>query len=131
MADGPIKEEVIVDVRIQSADAPKQVDNLTKKITELKSQNADLLKTNKELEKSGKANTKEYIENAKQIEINKQKINENTASRKSLVTTIIAEDNSIKALQARNKELIKQRNEISTSTAEGRAKIAQLNSEID
>jgi hypothetical protein len=37
----------------------------------------------------------------------------------------------IQALQVRNRELVKQRNEISTSTAEGRAKIALLNQEID
>lgn len=126
-----IKEDVIVDVKIQRADAEKQVDNLTKKITGLKTSNAELLKVNKELEKTGQANSKQYIDNAKQIELNKQKINENTASRKSLITTINAEDNSIKALTARNKELIKQRNEINTGTAEGRAKIALLNNEID
>lgn len=131
MADGPIKEEVIVDVKIEGADSEKQVSTLTKRIGELKNQNVDLNKTNKDLEKQGKANTKEYIDNAKQIEINKQKITENTASRKSLITTIIAEDNSIKALQARNRELVKQRNEISTSTAEGRAQIALLNQQID
>lgn len=126
-----IKEDVIVDVKIERADAEKQVDNLTKKITGLKTSNAELLKVNKELEKTGQSNSKQYIDNAKQIELNKQKINENTASRKSLITTINAEDNSIKALTARNKELIKQRNEINTGTAEGRAKIALLNNEID
>lgn len=131
MADGPVREEVIVDVTIDEADAEKQLDTVTKRITKLKDENKELLKTNKELEKQGKANSKEYVENSKQIEINKQKIQQNNASQKSLITTLISEDKSIKALTARNRELIKQRNELSTATASGRAKIALLNREID
>jgi regulator of replication initiation timing len=89
-----IREEVIVSVSVDKADAAKQVDTLTSRIGALKKETEDLVKTNKELAKGGKENSKEYLDNAKQIEINKQKITENTASRKSLVTTIIAEDNS-------------------------------------
>lgn len=131
MADGPIKEEVIVDVKIDKVDTEKEVDNLTKKITALKAENEKLVKVNKELATWGAQNSKEYLENAKQIEINKQKISENTASRKSLITTMTAEDKSIKALRAANKELIKQRDQITTGTAEGRAQIALINKQIE
>lgn len=126
-----IREEILLDIRLEKADNDAQVDTLTSRITNLKKETADLVTTNKALAKSGQDNSKEYLDNTKQIEINKQKIGENTASRKNLITTIIAEDNSIKALTVRNRELVKQRNEISTATVEGRAKIAILNKEID
>lgn len=130
MAD-EIREQVIVDVKIEGADNEKQVTTLTKNITLLKTETSELVKNNKELEKAGKANSKEYIENSKQIEINKQKIRENTASQKNLITTLISEDKSIKALQVRNRELVKQRNELSTATAHGRAQIALINKEME
>lgn len=81
--------------------------------------------------KTGQQNSKEYLENTRQIEINKQKITEATASRKGLIQTILSEDDSIKGLRARNAELIRQRDTLSTSTAEGKQKIAEINEELD
>jgi len=126
-----MKEEVLLSIEIDRGDAEKQVDSLTKKIVELTTANKNLAAQNKDLEKTGQQNSQQYIENSKQIEINKQKITEASASRKNLISTIIAEDNSIKALNVRNGELIKQRNLISTATEAGRAKIAEINREID
>lgn len=124
-------EEVIISISLEKGDNERQVDVLTKKITELTNANKGLHKENIELIKTGKQNSKEYIENTRQIEINKQKISEATAGRKGLIKTLLAEDDSIKALRARNAELIRQRDILSTSTDEGRTKIAQLNEEID
>lgn len=124
-------EEILIRIDLEKGDNEKEVDQLTKKITDLTAANADLNKQNKELIKTGKENSKEYLENTRQIEINKQKINESAASRKNLITQIIAEDTSIKGLRARNAELIKQRDQLSTSTEEGRQKIAELNQQID
>lgn len=124
-------EEVLIKIELEKGEGEKQVDAMTKKITELTNATADLKKQNNELIKAGKQNSQEYIENTRQIEINKQKINEASASRKGLIQSILAEDDSIKALQVRNAELIKQRNLLSTSTAEGREKIAEINRELD
>jgi hypothetical protein len=126
-----LAEEVIISISLEKGDNERQVDALTKKITDLTNANKGLHKANLELIKTGQQNSKEYVENTRQIEINKQKITEATASRKGLIQTILAEDNSIKALRVRNAELIKQRDQLSTSTEEGRKKIADINSEID
>jgi hypothetical protein len=125
------REEVLIDIRLEKGDNEKQVDNLTKKITELQTANKNLSSENKELAKAGKENSEQYVENSKQIEINKQKLTEATSSRKGLISTLLAEDNSIKGLQVRNRELIQQRNLINTSTDEGKKKIAEINAEID
>lgn len=126
-----IKEEVIVDVKINEADTETRVTQLTKRIAELRADSDKLSESNKKLTRFGKENTAAYLENSKGIEINKQLIREATAERNNLIASMLSEDKSIKALQIRNKELIKQRNEISTATEEGRAKIALLNKEID
>lgn len=125
------KEEILIDITIDDADNDKQVENLTKQITALKGETAELVKQNNELIKTGKTNSKEFLDNTKQVEINKQKISENTASRKGLISTLIAEDKSVTALQVRNRELIRLRNQITTSTDEGRSAISRLNKEID
>ena len=124
-------EEILIKIELEKGENEKQVDALTKKIGALTAANNDLKKSNNELIKSGQENSKEFIENTRQLEINKQKIQEATSSRKNLITTLIAEDDSIKGLKARNAELIKQRDQLSTSTEAGRLKIAQINSELD
>lgn len=126
-----VKREVLVDVKVSGTENEVQVTKLTASILELQKANKELLEANKSLEKTGQDNTKAYVENAKQIEINKQKIGENTASRKGLIQAIIAEDNSIKSLSVRNAELIKQRNLINTSTDDGKKRIAAINAELN
>jgi hypothetical protein len=124
-------EEILISIEIEKGENEKQVDVLTKKILALKQANQDLNKQNIELAKTGQQNSQQYIENTRQIEINKQKITEATSSRKNLIATIVSEDNSIKALKVRNAELIKQRDVLSTATAEGKKKIAEINAEIN
>lgn len=126
-----MEEKILISIELEKGDNEKQVDALTQKITGLTKANADLNKQNKELLKSGQENSKEYLENSKQIEINKQKITESAAARKGLIASIIAEDDSIKALRIRNAELIKQRDQLSTKTSDGQAAIAKLNKELD
>jgi len=124
-------EEVIIKIALEKGENEKQVDAFTKKITDLTKANNELKKSNNELIKSGQENSKEFIENTRQMEINKQKIAEATSSRKNLIQTLLAEDDSIKGLRVRNAELIKQRDQLSTVTAEGRAQIAEINKELD
>lgn len=124
-------EEVIIKIELEKNQNEKEVDAMTRKITDLTKANNELKKSNNELIKSGQENSKEFIENTRQMEINKQKIQEATSSRKNLITTLIAEDDSIKGLKARNAELIKQRDQLSTSTQAGRDAIAAINKELD
>jgi predicted HicB family RNase H-like nuclease len=104
MAD-EVRKEVIVDIKLNQQDAETRVTKLNKTITELQADTAKLVETNKKLASVGKENTQQYQENSKGIQLNKQLISEATTQRKNLIQTILAEDNSIKALQLRNKEL--------------------------
>lgn len=124
-------EEILIKIELEKGDNERQVDAMTQKITELQQATANLQKQNNELIKSGKQNSQEYVENTRQIELNKQKINESVATRKGLIQTLVAEENSIKSLRVRNGELIKQRDLLSTSTEAGRQKIAEINAELD
>lgn len=124
-------ESVIISIDIEKGENEKAIDDYTKKIVELSKANKELIAQNKALEKSGQENSQEYIENTRLIEINKQKISESTSARKGLIQVINSEDDSIKALTVRNAELLKQRNQLSTSTVEGRQKIAEINEEME
>jgi hypothetical protein len=126
-----MEEKILLSIEIQKPEGEKEVDALTRKITDLQIATANLQKQNNELIKAGKQNSQEYVENTRQIELNKQKITEATATRKGLIQTLVAEENSIKALRVRNAELIKQRDLLNTSTEAGRIKIAQINAELD
>jgi uncharacterized protein YeeX (DUF496 family) len=124
-------ESVIISIDIEKGENEKAIDDYTKKIVELSKANKELIAQNKALEKSGEQNSDQYIQNTRQIEINKQKISESTAARKGLIQVINSEDDSIKSLTVRNAELLKQRNQLSTSTVEGRQKIADINAEME
>lgn len=124
-------EEILVSVKIVGKDADKEINSLTKEINQLNAANKLLIDFNKKIVASGNQNSKAHIDNTKQIEINKQKINENSSARRGLISIIGAEDGSLKALRVRNAELVKQRDLISTKTEQGRAAIARLNKEID
>ena len=122
-------EELLIEVKIPGSE--EKIDKITANLAELNKEQAKLVETNKALEKSGETNSKQYADNARQIEINKQKISENTATRKGLIQTLIAEDNSVKALRVQNAELIKQRDLINTKTTDGQNRIMALNAQID
>lgn len=126
-----MEEKILIGIEIQKGDGEKQIDALTRSITDLQIATANLKKENNELIKNGQQNSQQYIENTRQIEINKQKINEATASRKGLIQTLAAEENSIKALRIENANLAKQRDLVTTVTKEGRDEIARLNAVID
>lgn len=126
-----MEESVIINVKIDGTENEAKIDSLTASIIALQNENKKLADTNKTLAKAEGDNTKAIVDNAKQIEINKQKITENSAQRKGLIQTIVAEDNSIKALSIRNAQLIKERNLINTGTEEGRKKIAAINAQLD
>lgn len=124
-------EDVLISIKLDGTENEAKVDSYTSSIVALNKSNKELIEANKELAKQGQENSKAYLDNAKQVEINKQKITENTASRKNLISAIINEDNSIKGLQVRNAELIRQRNSINIGTEEGRKRIAAINSQLD
>jgi len=124
-------EEVLINIKIDGSANEAKINALSQSIAGLNEENKKLAETNKALAKAEGDNSKEIAKNTSQIEANKQVIAEGTAQRKGLIQTIMAEDNSIKALSIRNSQLIKERNLINTSTEEGRKKISLINSQID
>ena len=124
-------ETVLINVKLEGTENEAKINSLSKSINDLNEENKKLIENNKKLAKAEGDNSAEIAKNSSQIELNKQKITESSASRKGLIQTIVAEDNSIKALSVRNAELRKQRDLINTSTDEGRKKIQQINAEID
>ncbi len=124
-------ETVLLTIKIEGTENEAKINGITTAITNLQAENKKLAETNKELAKSQGDNSEQIAKNTSQIEANKQVIAQGTATRKGLIQTIIAEDNSIKALSIRNADLVRQRNLLNTSTEEGRKKIQTLNSQID
>jgi hypothetical protein len=126
-----MEEEILIKLTLSKPENEAEVTRLTKNLLDLKKANADLQKEQKALAKAGQENSAVYIENAKQIAVNNQKVSEATSSRKGLIQTLTAEDNSIKALNVRNAELRKERDLVNTSTLEGRVRISEINAEIN
>ena len=124
-------ESVLINIKIEGTENEAKINSFSQSIIKLQEENRKLAETNKALAKAEGDNTEAIAKNTSQIELNKQKIGEDNASRKGLIQTIVAEDNSIKALSVRNANLIKERNLINTSTEEGRKKIAAINSQLD
>jgi hypothetical protein len=126
-----MEETVLINVKLEGTENDAKINSLSKSINELNEENKKLVETNKTLAKASGDNSAEIAKNSSNIELNKQKIGEATAVRKSLINVIVAEDNSIKALTVRNAELRKQRDLINTSTEEGRKRISLINQELD
>lgn len=124
-------ETVLINIKIEGTENEAKINSFSASIIKLQEENKKLAETNKTLAKAEGDNSAEIAKNTSQIEANKQKISEGTASRKGLIQTIQAEDNSIKALTVRNAELIKERNLINTSTKEGQKQIAAINAQLD
>ena len=124
-------ENILINIKIEGTENEAKINSFSEAIIKLQTENKKLAETNKELAKAEGDNTAEIAKNTSQIEANKQQISQGTASRKGLIQTIIAEDNSIKALSVRNAELIKERNLINTGTDEGKKKIQAINAQLD
>jgi len=125
------KEKVILEVEFDSAQADKNVDELTNSILALeeanKSLRQDSKKSNAELKKEGKSR----VELAKQIEFNKQKISEEKKERTSSLKIIKSENNSRNQLTATVKKLKQQRDKLDISNKKEAKQIRLLNKEID
>lgn len=118
------EDTIILAVDIETKQAQSQLDLLNKAIEEGKQKQESLNQQFKE----GQITLEEYNKASRE---NTKEIKANETATKNLTTAVQAESKSITALSAENKELIKQRNSISTATEEGRLKIQQLNEQID
>lgn len=118
------EDTIILAVDIETKQAQSQLDLLNKAIEDGKKKQESLNQQFKE----GQITLEEYNKASRE---NTKEIKANETATKNLTTAVQAESKSITALSAENKELVKQRNSISTATEEGRLKIQQLNEQID
>jgi len=128
MAD---EETIIFKIELNKPQATADLKAVTNEIAALKDQNKFLTDAIKTLSKAEGDHTKTIQGATKEIEINKQKIAESTSAQKALVQVVNSESGSINNLTAQNKLLIKERNNLNAGTAEGKARIDQINKSLD
>lgn len=124
-------KEVLFKVDIDTSEGGENIQKLTNDIESLTQSRQAMVEQNKQLVKDGKQLSEDYLRNANNIEINKNKVKQLTAERQQLIKSIGAEKGSITDLQAQNKQLLEQRNKLSSATAEGKAKIDAINKAYD
>lgn len=118
------EDTIILAVDIETKQAQSQLDLLNKAIEDGKKKQESLNQQFKE----GQITLDEYNKTSRE---NTKEVKANETAVKGLTTAVQAEAKSITALSNENKELVKQRNSISTATEEGRNKIRELNRQID
>jgi len=126
-----MEEEIIFKIELNRPQAERDLKAVTGAVMALKDQNKQLETAIKNLQKAEGDHTETIKGATKEIEKNKQKISENAAQQKALVQVINSESNSINALRAQNKLLLAERNTLNTATAEGRARISEINEALD
>lgn len=90
-----------------------------------------LIEQNRKLVEQGQKNSAAYVKNQESIKALNKEVGENSKIVQANTQAVKANENSIDALKEKNKLLLKERNALSTSTEEGRQKIAELNAEYD
>lgn len=91
----------------------------------------DLVEANKELAKQGQKNSTEYVKNQESIKALSAEVNQNSKIVQANTQANKANAESLDALKARNKQILIDRDKLTTATEEGRAAIQKLNDEYD
>lgn len=116
-------ETRIIKIEIDQTQALKDLEATESALIDLKEQQKAL---NDSL-KAGTITQQEYVASKVQLD---QKIQQETANRKTLTQTINTESNSLAAQKLKLKELVEQRDKIDRSTTEGAKKFDQMNGSI-
>ncbi len=117
-------------VKIDLTAINKQIVDTTNNIVSLEEANKglrkDMKKTDEELKNEGKSRAALNLEIAK----NSQKISEEKKARKDNITLINSENNSLDQLKNKQKSLITERKKLNTATADGAARLKEINKEL-
>jgi len=124
-------EKVILEVEFDSAQADKNVDELTKSIIALEAANKSLREDSKKSDAELKKEGKSRVDLAKQTEFNRQKIAEEKKERAASLKVIRSENNSRNQLKANIVKLKQARDKLDTSNKKEAKQIKELNKEID
>ena len=118
------KEEVIIDIQVNSADAIKGIDGLYSNILALKQEQEKL---NQKF-KDGEITLKEYTDETKKTS---SELSKEEKAFKNLTGAIEAQEGSINALRESNSKLTQERNALNLKTAEGAKRAAEINKQIN
>lgn len=117
------EETLILNIEIDQGEALKSLQESESALVDLKNEQKEL---NDQL-KAGTITQNEYAASKVQLD---QKIQSETANRRTLTQAIQTESNSLNAQKQKLAELIKERNNIDRSTVEGAKKFDQMNGSI-
>lgn len=121
------EENILLNIEFNNADIKAAVKN----ITDGRAAIDKLIESNKKLVEQGQKNSSNYVQNEVAIKKLNQEVNNNSKIIQANSQAVKANADSIEGLKQRNKELLKERNLVSTATDEGRKKIQELNAEYD
>lgn len=117
-------ESVIIDVVVKTADAIKGIEDLEKNILSLKQRQEELNKKYKD----GDVALVDYV---KETKILNTELTREEKALKTVTGAVNAQEGSINALTQEIKDLIKERNNLNTTTQEGAQRILEINRKID
>ena len=118
------QEEVIIEIKVESADAIKGIDGLYNNITALKKEQEKLNQQFKE----GEISLEEYNKQSKAVST---ELGKEEKAFKNLTNAVDVQEGSINELTNSTKLLIKERNNLNLNTEEGRKRLKEINDQID
>ena len=120
-------EEIIIEVKVDTTAAEKNIEKQSKLIADLTRSNKKLASTNKDLSDDYTKNSKAIIENNIEIAKNKAAITSANQSRRASIKELKTENGSLNALRSSLAKNVKERNNINRSTKEGQKEFSKLN----
>jgi len=119
-----MEEEIIIDVKINTADAIKGIGQLNDNIKALKDTQAKL----DQQYKDGEITLAEYNKASKDVS---KELKSEEVAFKNLTKAIDVQEGSINELRASTKALTAERNTLNLNTAEGQKRLKEINAQID
>ena len=124
------EEEILLEIKIDRAGAQKATADFTKQITALTEETKRLTEQNKKLDTSTKEGAAQLNKNNVEIAKNRQQIGELRKEQQLNIKTLQQEDHSLNALRTNLIKLKRERDNINTSTEEGKKRFKELTVEI-
>lgn len=124
------QEDIIIKVTVDNDAARKNIEQQTQNIVSLENEIKRLQQVQKQANTNTKEGAREYKQAAELIALNRDELNKSNASRRQSIKELNTENSSINALRNSVAKLTKQRNEVNTSTKQGRAEFKRLTNEI-
>lgn len=121
------EEKILLNIEFNNDDIKQAAANISSGRKAIDS----LIEANKKLAEQGQKNSLEYVKNQESIKALNVEVATNSKVIQANTQAVEVNANSLKALRDRNKEIIKERDLLDSSTKEGTEQIKKLNAEYD